>query len=212
MMQAAIHTGPSRERGADESFATELDRWIASYGLPFGTSSGKVCGWFMVHAEEYPGISVMARDFLAITATSVPSKKVFSEADCIVRERRARLGDKAVRGICELRAFLRFLNPEKCNTAKKNDSQARKGDASLIKHLHNNLLQSAVYFSSWKRTSVCFSDQVSLLADRASFMSRGDRELEQAHGILARALVAADSSIFCKHNATLFGSRLALVS
>ena len=36
--------------------------------------------WWRTYASKYPHLSLMARDFLAIPATSVPSEQVFSIA------------------------------------------------------------------------------------------------------------------------------------
>ncbi|EGZ06163.1 hypothetical protein PHYSODRAFT_531417 [Phytophthora sojae] len=71
------------------------------------TSSHEVCAW-MRSLDQFPRIQLMARDFLAVMATSVPSEQAFSAAGTTVSKRRARLGDDAVTAISELQSFLDF--------------------------------------------------------------------------------------------------------
>lgn len=94
--------------GDDDSFAKELDRWLAADGMSEMTGSRDVCTWFRVTGDVYPRIKLMAQDFLAITATSVPSEIAFSAAGIALSNRRARLGDNAVEAICELKSFFKF--------------------------------------------------------------------------------------------------------
>lgn len=72
-------------------------------------SSRDVCLWFQVNKQPYPKIEVMTRDFVGITATSVPSECAFSAAGCVVSKRRVRLADESVQAIFELQSFLKLL-------------------------------------------------------------------------------------------------------
>jgi hAT family C-terminal dimerisation region len=71
-------------------------------------SSRDVCQWMRVTEPLYPRVSIMAKDYLGVTSTSVPSECDFSKAGSIVEKRRARLGDDVVQAICELQSFLTF--------------------------------------------------------------------------------------------------------
>ncbi|BBN06791.1 hypothetical protein Mp_3g23910 [Marchantia polymorpha subsp. ruderalis] len=93
---------------ADEPFAGELNRWMAHAPMNMKQSSRDVCSWFAVNQAMYPRIQLMARDYLALTATSVPSECAFSRAGTTINKRRARLGDDAVQAICELQSLLAF--------------------------------------------------------------------------------------------------------
>jgi hAT family C-terminal dimerisation region len=64
-----------------------------------------------VSRGTYPRITLMVREFLGVTSTSVPSESAFSKAGTTVDKRRARLGDEAVQAICELQSFLVFTKP-----------------------------------------------------------------------------------------------------
>jgi hypothetical protein len=55
---------------------------------------------------------MMARDYLAVPATSVPSEVAFSKAGSAVEDRRSRLLDRSVRAIMELQSYLAFLDSE----------------------------------------------------------------------------------------------------
>jgi hypothetical protein len=93
----------------DESFENELNRWLSHSPMKANQSSRDVCLWFKVNsANLFPRIGFMAREYLGITSTSVPSECAFSMSGTTISKRRARLGDDAVQAICELQAFLNF--------------------------------------------------------------------------------------------------------
>ncbi|ODQ73441.1 hypothetical protein LIPSTDRAFT_103977 [Lipomyces starkeyi NRRL Y-11557] len=52
--------------------------------------------WFFSKQHQYPRIAGMARDFLAIPASSVPSERVFSIGGNLITAKRTRLGDKTI--------------------------------------------------------------------------------------------------------------------
>ena len=54
----------------------------------------------------FPRISMIARDYLAVTATSVPSESAFSKAGATIQKRRAKLGDDAIQAVMELQGWL----------------------------------------------------------------------------------------------------------
>jgi hAT family C-terminal dimerisation region len=51
----------------------------------------------------------MARDFTAISATSVPCEQVFSKAGLTVSKLQAKLNDNSIQALCEQNGFIRFL-------------------------------------------------------------------------------------------------------
>ena len=92
-----------------EPFSGEISRWFGhSSSMKLTASSREVCSWMNVNEDMYPRIAIMARDFLGLTSTSVPSEEAFSRAGTTVNVRRTRLGDDAVQAICELQSFLTF--------------------------------------------------------------------------------------------------------
>lgn len=94
----------------NESFVSELQRWLEhkDRSMNLKTGSRAVCNWMKNEAASFPRIQMMARDYLAIMATSVPSEEAFSASGATISSRRARLGDDAVTAISELQAFLDF--------------------------------------------------------------------------------------------------------
>jgi hAT family C-terminal dimerisation region len=94
-----------RER---EPFSSEIDRYFAHAPMDITQSSREVADWFKVNKVLYPRIQRMARDYLGVTATSVPSECAFSRAGATVSHRRARMGDDAVQAICELQSMVKF--------------------------------------------------------------------------------------------------------
>ncbi|KAE9051128.1 hypothetical protein PR003_g1783 [Phytophthora rubi] len=84
----------------DSSFSKELDRWLAAdEGMSEMKESKDVCTWFQAVGDVYPRIKLMAQDFMAVTATSVPSEIAFSAAGLALNSRRARLGDDTVKAM-----------------------------------------------------------------------------------------------------------------
>ena len=98
--------GPNHQD--EEPFANELERWFSHAGMKLDQSSRDVGMWFKINLPLFPRIGFMARDFLGITSTSVPSECAFSKSGTTISKRRACLGDDAVQAICELQAFLNF--------------------------------------------------------------------------------------------------------
>jgi len=65
----------------------EIERWISEeggLGDPY-----KPLQWWKVHAEDFPTVSRMARDFLAIPATSVSVERLFSRSRHVCRDTRS---------------------------------------------------------------------------------------------------------------------------
>lgn len=52
--------------------------------------------WWKHHQDIYPNLSRMAKDHLCITATSVPSERLFSAAGDIITSRRNKLHPEVV--------------------------------------------------------------------------------------------------------------------
>ena len=67
---------PQTSTSITPTHASELDRYLA---LQEDEETDPLL-WWQAHAKEYPNVSNMARDYLAIQATSVPSEQAFSIA------------------------------------------------------------------------------------------------------------------------------------
>ncbi|AVK75720.1 hAT family C-terminal dimerization region domain containing protein [Pandoravirus neocaledonia] len=66
--------------------------------------------WWKQRETKYPSLAPLARRYLSITATSVPSERVFSKSGWIVNKRRCTLSDEHV-------SLLVFLSCNKCHQA-----------------------------------------------------------------------------------------------
>jgi len=59
--------------------------------IPFDDASNPL-SWWKEHEKEFPQISVIAKNLLAVPATSVPAERLFSKAGRVVTKARAALG------------------------------------------------------------------------------------------------------------------------
>ncbi|CAG9838003.1 unnamed protein product [Diabrotica balteata] len=72
----------------------ELEKYLSK---PRASNSEDILEWCRTHETEYPTLSKMARDFLLITATSVPAERLFSKASLVIRKHKNRLSDESAR-------------------------------------------------------------------------------------------------------------------
>lgn len=59
------------------------------------------------HVDEFPHLAAMAKDYLAIPATSAPAERIFSSAADIITQDRASLAASTVRAIICLKHWYR---------------------------------------------------------------------------------------------------------
>lgn len=71
----------------------EIDRYLA---LPHDENADPLL-WWRAHSTEFPILSSMARDYLAIQATSVACEQAFSIAGNTITKTRNRLDSETVR-------------------------------------------------------------------------------------------------------------------
>lgn len=64
--------------------------------------------WWKVHESVYPNLAVLAKSYLAIPATSVPSERVFSTAGDIVTATRSTLSTESVDKLVFLKKNLKI--------------------------------------------------------------------------------------------------------
>ncbi|XP_041374435.1 E3 SUMO-protein ligase ZBED1-like [Gigantopelta aegis] len=66
----------------------EIDRYLSE---PLIDPSQCPFDWWKMHNRSYPNVSAVARLYLAIPSTSVPSERIFSKAGLIISDRRCSL-------------------------------------------------------------------------------------------------------------------------
>ena len=70
-----------------------------------------ILNWWKQNPKLFPNLSKMARDFLAIPGTSVPSERVNSEARELLPYTRNRLGPEKIEATLVLKSYLRGIGP-----------------------------------------------------------------------------------------------------
>lgn len=75
--------------------------------------------WWRINKTQYPQLSRMARDYLAIPATSVPSEQCFSISKNLITSNRNRLMGKTVRISMCLKSWNKLLNNNLLNNSNK---------------------------------------------------------------------------------------------
>jgi hypothetical protein len=74
----------------------ELDAYHRKSACPLVGDQSDPLLWWKKKQNKFPRISRLARKILTLTATSVPSERVFSKSGWIVNKRRSSLSDKNV--------------------------------------------------------------------------------------------------------------------
>ena len=72
----------------------EIDLYLEEGLVPFSdeeTGTFDILSWWKHNGVKFPGLSMMARDILAIPCTSVPSESTFSQARRIIDDTHASL-------------------------------------------------------------------------------------------------------------------------
>jgi hypothetical protein len=78
-------------------FNSEVDRWINQPCLPLKSTPKHVKGYIQSKAYEFPLITQIARDFMAIPVTLATSERVFSIAGNSISKKRTRIASENVR-------------------------------------------------------------------------------------------------------------------
>lgn len=105
-----VNTRSSTLSKLDEDFddefeeqVDELDRYISEKPA---NRDMDVLSWWNAHQTQFPRLACMARDYLAISATSVPSERLFSAGGNMVQDNRSRLVPKTIRMVQCLRSWM----------------------------------------------------------------------------------------------------------
>lgn len=85
------------------SWREEICRYLEA---PCANAETDIAQWWRQHCEIYPKLSKMARDYLSIQATSVPSERLFSKAGLTIRKHRNRLSNESARVTMCLNSWL----------------------------------------------------------------------------------------------------------
>jgi hAT family C-terminal dimerisation region/Domain of unknown function (DUF4413) len=84
---------------------------IAEYlAVPVESLSIDPCEWWKHHKTQYPLLEKIARDYICIPATSVPSEQAFSKSGELINKKRNRLSDYAIEICMCLNSWIKLLN------------------------------------------------------------------------------------------------------
>ena len=81
--------------GATEAAEAELQKYELEDALSLDLK--KPLLWWKEHLVNYKFLSILAKQFLCITSTSVPSQRLFSSAGNLLSERRSQLSPENVK-------------------------------------------------------------------------------------------------------------------
>ena len=85
----------------------EVNEYLA---IPVESQSVNPCEWWKHHRTQYPILSKIARDYICIPSTSVPSEQAFSKSGELISKRRNRLGDSAIEACMCLNSWIKLLD------------------------------------------------------------------------------------------------------
>jgi hypothetical protein len=107
-----------------EPFSSEGDRWMAHSPMTINQSSREFFQWMKVSQGMYHRIKLMAREFLGVTSTSVPSESACSKAVTTVKNAEHGLVTKLCRQSVSYNHFWFSTSPEELrNMAIKHFSE-----------------------------------------------------------------------------------------
>jgi hAT family C-terminal dimerisation region len=82
---------------------SELNRYLEAPAVDAHTD---ILEWWKQHAHVYPGLARIARDYLAIPATSAPAERVFSRAADLISDKRGSLNEDTIQACMCLSSWL----------------------------------------------------------------------------------------------------------
>jgi len=85
----------------------ELDRYYRDDLFPCDDDSFDILHWWKMHAPKYPILACMARDVLAVTASTVAAESAFSTGGRIITGHRTRLSGNTIEALICFQDWLR---------------------------------------------------------------------------------------------------------
>jgi len=84
----------------------EIDEYLI---IPIEPKNIDPCEWWRNHKSQFPILTKIARDYICIPSTSVPSEQAFSKSGELISKRRNRLGDSAIEACMCLNSWIKLL-------------------------------------------------------------------------------------------------------
>ena len=96
-----------KKQKVDNSQRNKIDEYLIINVEP---SNINPCEWWRNHKSQYPILARIARDYICIPSTSVPSEQAFSKSGELISKRRNRLGDNAIEACMCLNSWMQLLD------------------------------------------------------------------------------------------------------
>ncbi len=87
-----------------------INEFMSYANLPAYSGDLNPLEWWKINETQYPNLAKMARDYLAIPATSVPSEQSFSISKNLITDNRNRLVGKTIRASMCLKSWWNVLD------------------------------------------------------------------------------------------------------
>jgi hypothetical protein len=100
--------GPTSDSGRAHIYDVDTEVRLYCETAVVSDRKVKALDWWKTHWEEYPTLSVLARDWLAVTASSVPCESLFSIAGNTITPNRNRLNPETAQAILCLKSWWEF--------------------------------------------------------------------------------------------------------
>jgi hypothetical protein len=85
----------------------EVDEYLTT---SIESSNIDPCNWWKNHKLQYPILSKIAKDYIGIPSTSVPSEQAFSKSGELISKKRNRLNDNTIEACMCLNSWIKLLD------------------------------------------------------------------------------------------------------
>lgn len=100
------HILQKKKKSSSSQSRNEVHEYLI---IPTEPSNIDPCEWWRSHQSHYPLLSKIARDYLGIPSTSVPSEQAFSKSGELINKKRNRLGDSAIEACMCLNSWINVI-------------------------------------------------------------------------------------------------------
>ncbi|EXX78390.1 hypothetical protein RirG_015410 [Rhizophagus irregularis DAOM 197198w] len=101
------HMLQKKKKSNNSQSRNEINEYLI---IPLEPSNINPCEWWRNHKLHYPLLSKIARDYIGIPSTSVPSEQAFSKSGELINKRRNRLGDSAIEACMCLNSWIQLFS------------------------------------------------------------------------------------------------------
>jgi len=96
-----------KKKSSNLQSRNEVDEYLIT---PVEPSNINPCEWWRNHESHYPFLSKIARDYIGIPSTSVPSEQAFSKSGELINKKRNRLGDNSIEACMCLNSWIKLFS------------------------------------------------------------------------------------------------------